>query len=60
MATSSTMSIADLASVLGISRSHCFALAARDALPVPTICCGRRKMVSVMAVDELFARRKAA
>jgi excisionase family DNA binding protein len=48
------MSITELASVLGISRSHCFALAARDALPVPVIRLGRRMVVSRAAVEQVL------
>jgi predicted DNA-binding transcriptional regulator AlpA len=60
METPQVMSIAALAVVLGISRSHCYALAARDALPVPVIRLGSRMVVSRRMVEELLGYSLAA
>lgn len=45
-----TITLEDLAGLLRISRSQCYALAQRDALPVPVIKLGVRRMV-VARVD---------
>jgi excisionase family DNA binding protein len=51
-----TLTIPELAERLGISRSSAYALAARSALPVPTIRLGRRMVVSRQLVERLLAR----
>ena len=58
--TSLTMSIEEFCLLVGISRSHGYALAARDALPVPVIRMGRRVVVSRVAVERLLGVSLAA
>lgn len=60
MATSPVMSIEEFALLVGISRSHAYALAARDALPVRVIRLGRRVMVSRAEVEQLLGVSLAA
>jgi excisionase family DNA binding protein len=50
-----TLSLEELAALLGIARSTVFALAKRDALPVPVIRLGRRLVVSRELVERLLA-----
>jgi hypothetical protein len=60
MGTPMVMSIAAFAAVFGISKSHAYALAARDALPVPVIRLGSRMVVSRRMVEELLGYSLAA
>jgi excisionase family DNA binding protein len=50
-----TLTIPEIAERLGISRSAAYALAARSALPVPTIKLGRRMVVSRQLIERLLA-----
>jgi excisionase family DNA binding protein len=51
-----TMTIPELAKVLGISRSTCYSLAQQNKLPVPVIKLGERRLVvSRRCVDELLS-----
>jgi predicted DNA-binding transcriptional regulator AlpA len=50
-----TLTIPEVAARLGIARSTAFALAKRDALPVPVIRLGRRLVVSRDLIDRLLA-----
>lgn len=50
-----TFTIEEVAVRLGIARSTAFALAKRDALPVPVIRLGRRLVVSRELVERLLA-----
>jgi excisionase family DNA binding protein len=50
-----TLTIEEVAMRLGIARSTAFALAKRDALPVPVIRCGRRLVVSRELIERLLA-----
>ena len=50
-----TLTIEEVAARLGIARSTAFALAKRDALPVPVIRLGRRLVVSREQVARLLA-----
>lgn len=58
MAESLTMTIPEVARVLGISRGLAYDLARRDALPVPLIKCGRRMVISRRAVEALLEAGK--
>jgi excisionase family DNA binding protein len=49
-----TLTIAEMAELLGISRTVCYELAARDELPVPTLRVGRQYRFSRRAFDELM------
>jgi excisionase family DNA binding protein len=49
-----TLTIEELATRLGIARSTAFALAKRDALPVPVIRLGRRRVVSRALLDRVL------
>ncbi|MDP9358104.1 MAG: helix-turn-helix domain-containing protein [Chloroflexota bacterium] len=53
-ATRQTLSISDLAIMLGIDRSSAYELAKHDRLPVPVFRVGRRLLVSRRAVDQLL------
>lgn len=55
MASSAVMTIEAFAGLVGVSRSHAYALAARDSLPIPVIRIGRRIAVSRAAVERLLA-----
>ncbi len=57
-ADSLTMSIPEVARVLGISRGLAYELARRDALPVPVIKLGRRMVLSRKAVEALLKAGK--
>lgn len=50
-----TLTIEEVAKHLGIARSTAFALAKRDALPVPVIRLGRRLVVSRDLIERLLA-----
>ena len=50
-----TMTIPEVARVLGISRGLAYDLANRDALPVPVIKLGRRMVLSRKAVEALLS-----
>ena len=50
-----TLTIEEVAALLGIARSTAFALAKRDALPVPVIRLGRRMVVSRELIERLLA-----
>jgi predicted DNA-binding transcriptional regulator AlpA len=50
-----TVTIPEFARRFGIARSTAYALAQRDALPVPTIRLGRRMVVSRELMDRLLA-----
>ena len=50
-----TLTIPEVAARLGIARSTAFALAKRDALPVPVIRLGRRLVVSRELIERLLA-----
>ena len=50
-----TFTIPEVATRLGIARSTAFALAKRDALPVPVIQLGRRLVVSRELIERLLA-----
>jgi excisionase family DNA binding protein len=50
-----TLTIEEVAARLGIARSTAFALAKRDALPVPVIRLGRRLVVSRELIERLLA-----
>ena len=54
-----TMSIEELATILGISRTFAYTLAQRDQLPVPTIRLGRRRLISRRAVEQLLMAEPA-
>ena len=49
-----TLTIEEVAARLGIARSTAFALAKRDALPVPVIRLGRRLVVSRELIERLL------
>lgn len=49
-----TMTIAEAAGTLGISKGLAYDLAKRDELPVPVIRCGRRLLLSRRAVMTLL------
>jgi len=49
-----TVSLPELAGMLGISKNHCYYLASIDALPVPIIRLGARIVVSRQAVVRLL------
>jgi excisionase family DNA binding protein len=53
-----TLTLSEVADLLGIARSTVYQLAAQDRLPVPTIRLGRRMVVSRSAIDEQLSRRK--
>lgn len=48
------MTIAELAERLGISRTVCYELAARNALPIPALRIGRQYRFSRLALDALL------
>ena len=50
-----TLTIPEVAARLGIARSTAFALAKRDALPVPVIRLGRRLVVSRELIERVLA-----
>jgi predicted DNA-binding transcriptional regulator AlpA len=50
-----TVTIPEFARRFGIARSTAYALAQRDALPVPVIRLGRRMVVSRAIMDRLLA-----
>jgi excisionase family DNA binding protein len=50
-----TLTIEEMAVRLGIARSTAFALAKRDALPVPVIRLGRRLVVSRELLERVLA-----
>jgi predicted DNA-binding transcriptional regulator AlpA len=50
-----TLTIEEVAVRFGIARSTAFALAKRDALPVPVIRLGRRLVVSRELIERLLA-----
>lgn len=50
-----TMTIPEVAKVLGISRNLCYELAKRNELPVPLIKLGRRMVLSRKAVEALLS-----
>ena len=50
-----TLTIEEVAACLGIARSTGFALAKRDALPVPVIRLGRRLVVSRELLERVLA-----
>ncbi len=52
--TRQTLSIPDLAVILGIDRSSAYELAKHDGLPVPVLRVGRRLLVSKRAVNRLL------
>ncbi len=52
--TRETLTIAEMAELLGISRTVCYELAARDELPVPVLRVGRQYRFSRRALDELL------
>jgi predicted DNA-binding transcriptional regulator AlpA len=54
-----TLTIPEVATALGLGRSTAFALAKRDALPVPVIRLGRRLVVSRELVERLLAGESA-
>jgi predicted DNA-binding transcriptional regulator AlpA len=49
-----TLTIEEMAMRLGIARSTAFALAKRDALPVPVIRLGRRLVVSRELIERVL------
>ncbi len=53
-ATRQTLSISDLAVILGIDRSSAYELAKQNLLPVPVFRVGRRLLVSKRAVNRLL------
>lgn len=55
---SATLSLAEAAELLGISRSHAYRLARQDALPVPVIRLGRSSRVVAAVLDRYLAREK--
>jgi len=60
MSDSLTMTIPELARIIGISRGLAYDLAQRDALPVPIIRLGDRRMVvSRRAVEYLLQAKKS-
>lgn len=54
-ADSLTMTIPEVAKVMGISRGLAYELARRDTLPVPVIRLGRRMVLSRKAVEVLLS-----
>ena len=54
-----TLTIPEVAAALGMGRSTAFALAKRDALPVPVIRLGRRLVVSRELIERLLAGESA-
>ncbi len=54
----STLTIDEVATVLGISRKHAYELAAADRLPVPVIRLGRRLVVSRLALEHVLAEAR--
>lgn len=52
---SQTISLAELAGVLGIGKTACYELAQRDELPVPVLRIGRQYRFSKQALDQLLA-----
>jgi excisionase family DNA binding protein len=50
-----TMTITELARILGISRTTCYELAQRHELPVRVVRVGRRLLVSKVEVDRFLA-----
>ena len=50
-----TMTIPEIAKILGISRGLAYDLARRDALPVPVIKLGRRMVLSRKAVEKVLS-----
>lgn len=50
-----TLTIEEVAACLGIARSTAFALAKRDALPIPVIRLGRRRVVSRELLERMLA-----
>ena len=57
-----TMTVAEAARVLGISRSHAFACIQRDGhlAGVPAISVGRRRVLSRQAILDVTAARREA
>ena len=55
-----TLTIPEVAAVLGLARSTAYELAATDRLPVPTIRAGRRLLVSRAALERLLSDGTAA
>lgn len=54
-----TLTIEDVASRLGISRTLAYELAAGDKLPVPAFRLGRRLIVSRVALDRVLGQTAA-
>jgi excisionase family DNA binding protein len=54
-----TLTIAEMAELLGISRTVVYELAARDQLPVPTLRVGRQYRFSRRAFEELMQSQHA-
>jgi excisionase family DNA binding protein len=50
-----TLTIPEVAIVLGLARSTAYELAASDRLPVPTIRAGRRLLVSRAALERVLS-----
>jgi excisionase family DNA binding protein len=50
-----TLTIPEVAERLGVARSTAYALAKRDALPVPVIQVGRRRLVASEPLERLLA-----
>jgi excisionase family DNA binding protein len=50
-----TLTIPEVAGMLGLARSTAYELAAADRLPVPTIRAGRRLLVSRAALERVLA-----
>lgn len=57
-----TMTVAEAARALGISRSHAFACIRRDGhlAGVPAICIGRRRVLSRRAILDIASGRREA
>lgn len=55
MDSSRVMTIEAFAGLVGVSRSHAYALASKDSLPVPVIRIGKRVVVSRAAVERLLS-----
>lgn len=50
-----TLTLPELAGIIGISKGLCYELAGRNELPIKVIRCGRRMFVSRRAVEKLLS-----
>ncbi len=53
-----TLNLPELIPIFGVNRTTVYELAARDALPVPVIRLGKRRVVSRRAVEQLLAAQQ--